>query len=386
LVGGGVAVRALAVPYAEAKLFKTEVEVTEVSLVSPSQATVDLTATGYVVPQVVAKVGAKVVGRIAKVNIKEGDTVKAQQILFELDPSDQKSAVASSQAKVAAARARAQTVRARVLVAKANMAEVSQQWEREKRLAATGAVSAATADDLGARVKALDEQVRAADVEASAADAEATAAQAEVNALVVNLGNMTIPAPIDGTAVTKPAAVGDVVSANAELVQLADFNSILVEVDVPEGRLGMIKPTAPCEIVLDAFPDKRRRGEVVEVSPRLNRAKASGTVKVKFVDPSSGALPEMAARVSFLAKALDVAELAAAPKKIIPAAAVVDRGGAKVAFAVENGKARMIALTLGPTFAGGFEIKDGPAPGTKVIKAPPASIEDGQPIKEKGES
>jgi hypothetical protein len=164
---------------------------------------------------------------------------------------------------------------------------------------------------------------------------------------------MTIPAPINGTAVTKPAAVGDVVSINAELVQLADFASILVEVDVPEGRLGAVKPKGPCEIVLDAFPDKRRRGEVVEVSPRLNRAKASGTVKVKFVDPASGALPEMAARVSFLAKPLDAAELSEPPKKIIPAAAVVDRSGAKIAFVLDNGKARMISVTLGPAFAGG---------------------------------
>ena len=94
----------------------------------------------------------------------------------------------------------------------------------------------------------------------------------------------------------------------------------------------------------------------------------------------------MAARVSFLAKALDVAELKQPPKKIIPASAVIERAGAKVAFVLDNGKARMVTLTLGPPFAGGFEIIDGPAPGTKVIKDPPASLADGQPVKEKGES
>ena len=191
---------------------------------------------------------------------------------------------------------------------------------------------------------------------------------------------------MDGTAVTKPAEVGDVVTINSTLVELADFASLLVEVDVPEARMGLVKKGGPCEIVLDAFPDKRQRGEVVEVSPRLNRAKASGTVKVKFVDASVGALPEMAARVSFLAKALDVAELKQPPKKIMPASAVIERAGAKVAFVLDNGKARMVTLTLGPPFAGGFEIIDGPASGTKVIKDPPASLADGQPVKEKGES
>src|SRR5262249_24517254 len=139
-----------------------------------------------------------------------------------------------------------------------------------------------------------------------------------MSALVVNLGNMTIPSPIEGTAVTKPASVGDVVTLNAELVQLADFRTLLVEADVPQARLGQVKAKAPCEVVLDAFPESRKRGEVVEVSPRLNRAKASGTVKVKLVDPERDVLPEMAARVSFLSKPLDAAQLAEPPKRVIP--------------------------------------------------------------------
>jgi HlyD family secretion protein len=123
---------------------------------------------------------------------------------------------------------------------------------------------------------------------------------------------------------------------------------------------------------------------VVEVSPRLNRAKASGTVKVKILDASAEALPEMAARVGFLQKALDVAAMKEPPKKVIPAAAVAERGGAKVAFVVEEGKARMVPLVLGPAFGGGFELKDGPAPGARVIKTPPATLADGQAVKEKG--
>src|ERR1700734_4187226 len=85
-VGAGVAVVlaalgvAWAVPYAKARVFKTEVTTTEIGLVSPAQATIDLTATGYVVPQIVAKVGAKVTGRVVKVNVHEGSVVKAGDV------------------------------------------------------------------------------------------------------------------------------------------------------------------------------------------------------------------------------------------------------------------------------------------------------------------
>jgi RND family efflux transporter MFP subunit len=393
-VGGAIGVPAL-----QSKIFKTEIGTTEVGLVSPAQASIDLTSTGYVVPQTVVKVGAKVTGRIAEVRFKEGDSVKANAVLFKLDPADQKSAVAAAQARVQtaharaqAARARAQTARARAVTARANLAEVKTQFEREQKLAQSGAVSQASADDLANRTKSLDAQVTAADADADAADAEAKAgdaeamaAQAEVESLNVNLGNMTIPAPIDGIATTKPAQVGDVVGPNSELVELADFSSLMVETDVPEARLSMVKRGGPTEIVLDAYPDKRYRGAVVDVSPKLNRAKATGTVKVKFVDDASNVLPEMAARVSFLAKALDASELKIPPKKVVPQNAIVDRGGAKHVFVIDGGKVRLVPVTLGPAFAGGFEFVEGPTPGTRLVKDPPAALADGQQIKERTE-
>ena len=379
-----VGVRAFVLPYAESRLFKTEIQVTEIGLVSPAQASVDLAATGYVVPQIVAKVGAKVTGRIAKVNLREGDSVKAGQVLFELDPSDQRSAVAAAGARVSAARAKAVASRARAAVARTTELETKVQFDRNKKLGERGAVPQATVDDLEAHLKSLDNQVKASDEDANAAEADANAAQAEMASLSVNLGNMTIESPLSGTAVTKPAQVGDVVNPVATLVELADFDSLRVEVDVPESHLGAIRKGTPCEIVLDAFPDQRRRGEVSELGPRLDRAKATGVVKVRFVDGMDGVLPEMAARVSFLTKALDPSQMKAPPKKIIPGSAIATRGGAKVAFVVDGDHVRMVPVTVGPAFAGGFELTDGPTPGSHVVKDPPATLADGQIVKETG--
>src|SRR5262245_42095795 len=62
--------------YVEAKIFKPEVTVTEILVVSPAQSSVQLTSSGYVVAEVTSKVGAKVEGRISKIHVKEGSTVK----------------------------------------------------------------------------------------------------------------------------------------------------------------------------------------------------------------------------------------------------------------------------------------------------------------------
>jgi HlyD family secretion protein len=356
-------------PAVEARLFKTEVTVTEISRLSPAQASIDLTASGYVVPERTAKVGAKLVGRITKRTVKEGDAVKAGQVLFELDPADQQSAVTSARAKAMAAEARAKA-------AKANVMEVKVQLERTQKLVESGSVGRAQAEDLSARLAALDEA-------AHAAEAEAKAAGTEIGVAAVGLRNLSIVAPIDGTVVGKPVELGDVVSPTDALAQLVDLSSLVVEVDVPEARLFAAKKSAPCEIVLDSAPDKRFRGEVLEITPRVNRSKATVVVKVKFVDRAEIAFPDMAARVSFLAKAIEEKALKEPPKTVIPASAVVDRAGGKVVFAVESGKVRMLPVTLGAPFGEGFEIKDGPPPGTKVVKNPPATLADGQAVKER---
>jgi multidrug efflux pump subunit AcrA (membrane-fusion protein) len=134
--------------------------------------------------------------------------------------------------------------------------------------------------------------------------------------------------------------------------------------------------------VLDAFPDRRYRGAVLEVVPKVDRAKATVMVRVKFVDPPKDVLPEMGARVSFLTSAITAEAAAEKPKLIVPGAAVTERSGAKVVFVLEGDRLRMMPVELGAPFGDGFELVRGPAPGAKVVKNPSAELVDGKKVKE----
>ena len=361
---------------AEGALFKQEVTTTEIAMISPSQADVTVTATGYVIPQVTSKVGAKLPGRIAKMNVKEGDTVKEGDVIAQLEDADQKSQIVAASSRVGAAQAR-------IATARANLAEVSQQVERERALVASGTVGKANLDNLVARETALKEAVRAA-------EAETTVAQADVGTFGVGLKDRIITAPISGRIVSKPATVGEFVGGigNVGLIaEIVDFNSLMVEADVPEPRLHLVKMGAPCEIILDAYPNKRFRCEAAQLGQKVNRSKATVMVKVKFL-PSSpeemeGVLPEMSARVSFLAKAIDDATKDEKPKKVVAADAVVERNGGKVVFAINEGKLHMVPVKVGgPVGASAVELLDGPPQGTKVVSKPTSAMADGQRIKE----
>lgn len=358
------------------RIYKQKVSITEVALVSPAQGSVLVTSTGYVVPQSWSKVGAKIPGRLSRVLVKEGSTVKAGDIIAVLDGADQKSNIAAAQSRAVVARAGGETARA-------NLAEVNVRLERTRSLVNQQAMPKMELQDLEARQKVLAESVKAA-------DAQSLAAQADVNTWRVGMKDRVIVAPIDGTVITKPAMVGETVGPQltgvANIAEIADFNSIVVEAEVPEARLGLIAVGSPAEIVLDAYPTRRYRGSTVDIGKRVNRAKGTVVVKVKFTDTLEGVLPDMSARVSFLREEIKQENLKEKAKKVVAAGAVVERNGSKVVFVVEDGKLRAVNVVLGPgggpSLGGSVELLEGPPVGARVVRNPTNETFEGQRIKE----
>jgi HlyD family secretion protein len=91
----------------------------------------------------------------------------------------------------------------------------------------------------------------------------------------------------------------------------------------------------------------------------------------------------MAARVSFLSAPLDAAAMKEPPKVVLPASAVTERGGSKVVFRIEDGRARMVPVALGPPVGSGFEVVTGPKEGARLVANPSPALADGDTIKEK---
>ena len=73
------------------------------------------------------------------------------------------------------------------------------------------------------------------------------------------------------------------VSVDMGSVEIADFDTLMVETDVPEQRLHMVTIGGPAEIVLDAFPSRRYRGRTEEITPQVNRSKATVIVRERTI-------------------------------------------------------------------------------------------------------
>jgi RND family efflux transporter MFP subunit len=209
----------------------------------------------------------------------------------------------------------------------------------------------------------------------------ATAAIAYARA---NLDNTYIRAPFDGTVLRKDAEVGEVVAPVAAgggltrgaVVTMADLETLEVEVDVNEAYIAQVVDDQPTRIVLDAYPAATFAGKVRQIVPTADRQRATVQVKVSITDRDPRILPEMGARVEFLA--IEQAADSAAPMRVfVPAGAVRTEGASTVVYVVRDGLASRQEIEAGPVSGGRREVRSGLSGGEQVIMNPPRELAEG---------
>ncbi len=347
------------------------VDVTTVSLAYPSQSLSVLNASGYIVAQRKAAVASKMTGRLTALMVEEGSLVKKGQILARMENTD----VNAAKDQVTANLANARAMLKQAMVERDNLRK---DHDRYQKLIRGGYVSQSEYDTVNTRYQRSLEAVKAASAAADSAAAALAGAEA-------NLDYTLIRAPFDGVVLTKNADVGDIVTplgasstSKAAVVTLADMDSLQVEADVSETSITKIKVGQPCDIQLDALPEKRFRGEVHAIVPTVDRAKATVLVKVRFLDRDVRMLPDMSAKVSFLSRELNAGELQ--PRLAVNKAALVSRDSKNIVYRVEYDKVRESVISIGDTLGDMQEVQKGLKPGDRVVLNP-KGLKDGAKIK-----
>jgi HlyD family secretion protein len=251
--------------------------------------------------------GAMAVTRLSRLLVREGEEVRAGQMLAEFADATLKDATVA-QARAALEEQRAALLRTReagraseVAAQRARIASLAAQEEiarrdasRTDRLVPSGAGSEAAAErnrftvtrlaadraqaeaDLVTLSTARIEDVRLA--EARVAAAEAALVKAEADARLSR-----VMAPIDGTVLRIFARPGDQVSSDDGLLEMADLSRLDVVADVFETDLPRVREGAPAEIVI---PGENRRvaATVREIGWQVRRTTQAGSDPIAAVD------------------------------------------------------------------------------------------------------
>lgn len=393
-------------------------------------------ANGYIVARHRAALSADTPGRIVEMNVQEGSVVHAGDVVARLYAAEYEAALRQAQADLAAARQSELRTKAQAAAARAQLAELrSRASAAEARLAeATAGVELAELDDERARMLVSDNVVsrervdntraelagaraRQAATQAALEEARAALATGESNVLVAEasvaeahariavleaacdlaratLDKTFVRAPFDGIVVLKDAEVGEVVSPNSlggnsrgSVVTMVDFDSLEVQVEVPETSLAAVELGAPANVYLDAFPARPYTGRVDRVWPTANRQKATVEVRVRIDRTDELLRPEMGARVVFSPSAPAQAgdgspdEAAGEPRILIPSSCLVRVEGRTGVFALERDVARFVELATGAEAGGRVVVESGLVGGETIVDDPPLSLEDGDRVR-----
>jgi RND family efflux transporter MFP subunit len=241
--------------------------------------------------------------------------------------------------------------------------------------------------DLFAASVAAREELERRESEARAARAAVAELEAVLERAETDLSDTVIRAPTAGVVLETLKQPGEIAvpggfAGSGDLLRLANLTEIRAELDVNEADMSNVFLGQKAQVVPDAYPDLTWDGEVVELAPQIDRQKGTRQVEVRVLTSDPRLLPDMSARVVFLA-ALGAHDGAASenPAVVIPRAALRrDPDGRFFVWTAQDARAVRVVVEAGDALGDRVVIRSGLASGAQVILGTPPERE-GQPLR-----
>ncbi|WP_293309266.1 efflux RND transporter periplasmic adaptor subunit [Pedobacter sp. UBA5917] len=245
-----------------------------------------VTASGKIQPETEVKLSSEVSGEVVELKVKEGDIVKAGQLLCKVRPDVLQSGYERTVATFNAQKASVAAARQQLAQNQANFVNAEATYKRNVELFNKKVISASEFDS--AKAAFLTAKANLASAKENVTGAKFTLEQtgANVKEAGANLAKTTIYAPVDGVVSKLSIELGDRIlgtsqMAGTEIMRISNLSSMEVNVDVNENDITRVKVGDKASIEVDAFSDKKFRGVVTEIA---SSSTAVGTAVSTSVD------------------------------------------------------------------------------------------------------
>jgi membrane fusion protein (multidrug efflux system) len=274
---------------------------------------------------------SEIAGRISAIHFLEGQFIKKDEVLLELDSTEYLAQVAQIKATVELNR---------------------MNFERAKQLHKEELISQQAYDEIETKLKE--------------SQASLVLAQARLDKTVIR-------APFGGRLGLRQVSLGDYVQPGQTIVNLEDLSSLKVDFRVPEIYMARIKTGQQVDVRVDAYPDKAFSGKIYAIDPRIEEASRTILIRARIPNPEVKLRPGMFARVG-------IALVERSHAILVPEQAVVPMGQDNFVFRVVDGKAALTKIKIGLRRVGEVEILEGLTSADTVVTAGQMKIRDGAPV------
>jgi HlyD family secretion protein len=265
-------------------------------------------AYGIVEARYHSTLSAKFPGKLEKIFVSEGDTVKSGQLLAQFEAREleaqvgvAKTAVTVTLAELAEAEAGSryqeiEAARQQLSEAESQLQKDAADWDRYQELHKVAAIS--DSDWEMARLRLEKSEARRKEVEEhlhlleegtrpetiAVLRQRLALAQAEAERADAALANSRLTAPYDGVITRKHREEGEAMDIGLPVMDIATLDDRYIRAEIDETDIGRVRIGMPAQITADGFPDLRFDGEVTEIKQQMGPKKLLPTDPSKIID------------------------------------------------------------------------------------------------------
>jgi cobalt-zinc-cadmium efflux system membrane fusion protein len=255
------------------------------------------------------------------------------------------------------------TAQSRYLTALAELDEHHKHHRRTARLVEIGAASREEMEQATTKLKTVESEVASLRQRLLLLGLS----QQRVNALRSSSqvsSEVSLPAPVAGTVISRSANPGEVIEANKEILRVADLSSVWVIGQVYEKDLASVQVGSGASITSQSYPGRVFRGRVTYVDPALDPTTRTAQVRVELANPGQALKIGMYVQIAF-------ATIGGSEQTMptVPTSAVQNLGNQQVVFVatIDPNIFVMRPVRLGPETNGRYPVLEGLTVGERIV-------------------
>lgn len=245
-------------------------------------------ATGRVISTSRVQVGSEVTSTVRERRVREGDAVKAGDVLVVLSADDLVAAVREAEAALSQLQSSTRPqAEAQLRQAEAQAAQALRERQRREELFARQLIareSLEQAEEAAAVARAAADSTRLAAEAAGAGGSVELQLRERLAAARARLARTTIRAQASGVVLTRNVEPGDLVQPGRVLLEIARDGDTEIEAPVDEKNLGVLALGQAAQCLADAYPDRPFAAVVNYLAPAIDAQLGTVTIRLK-VDP-----------------------------------------------------------------------------------------------------
>ncbi len=294
---------------------------------------------------------SKVAGELRSLSVREGESVRAGQVIARFDDTELRARVAEKRADLAAMRAQLDLAR--------------KTWTMNRDLLAKGFISQNAADNVANT--------------AEVAAANLASAEAQLDVVQKALADAIVRAPIDGVVSERFAQPGEKLPVDAKLVAIVDVTRMELEAEVAGSDIALVRVGQAVEFNIEGFAGKPFTGDVERINPSADES--SRAVKIYVVLPN----PRRELRGGMFAKG-SLRLAGAEQATLLALAALREERGESVVYRLDGDKVvrQPVSVGLRDPGRGVVQILSGLEPGARVLNANLGNVKPGDRVREAG--